>query len=208
MQLNSTETQRLIDRCLEGQEQEFGRLIDRHRPFLRLVVSLRIPDKLRSRIDPSDVVQEAQIEAVRRKQEYFQQQAMPFRLWLRRITYERLLTAWRKHGKAEKRSVEREVSLTEESSLALANGLLSQGPSPLTQFAQEEIAERVRQAIARLSDPDREIVLLHNFEGLTSKEAALVLGIEPAAARKRYGRALLRLRQLLIDEGFSESAHD
>lgn len=208
MQLNSTETQRLIDRCLDGQEQEFGQLIERHRPFLRLVVALRIPDKLRSRIDPSDVIQEAQLEAVRRKQEYFDQQAIPFRLWLRRITYERLLTAWRHHGKADRRSVEREVSLAEESSLALANGLLSQGPSPLTQFAQEEVAERVRKAIARLSDADREIVLLHNFEGLTSKEAALVLEIEPAAARKRYGRALLRLRQLLIVEGFSESAHD
>ena len=208
MQLNSTETQRMIDRYLGGQEQELARLIDHHRPFLRLVVALRVPDRLRSRIDPSDVVQEAQLEAVRRKKEYFDQQSIPFRLWLRRIAYDRLLTAWRYHGKAERRSVEREVSLAEGSSLALANSLISREPSPLTQFAQEEVAERVRRAVERLSDSDREIILLHNFEGLTSKETALVIGIEPAAARKRYGRALLRLRQLLIDQGLSESADD
>lgn len=205
MKSNSSETQRLIDRCRDGEQRALGELFERHRPFLMKVAALRMPAKLRSRIDPSDIVQDAQLEAVRRAEEYFREQGVSFRLWLRRITYERVLTAWRRHGEAARRSVEREVALPKESSISLANSLISPGRSPDARIAEDDVAERVRRAVARLSESDREIVLLHNFEGLTSTEAAALLSIEPAAARKRYGRALLRLRQLLIDEGLPES---
>jgi DNA-directed RNA polymerase specialized sigma24 family protein len=43
------------------------------------------------------------------------------------------------------------------------------------------------------------------IDGLTYDEAGAALAIEPAAARKRYGRALLRLRTLLLAEGLTES---
>jgi RNA polymerase sigma-70 factor (ECF subfamily) len=68
-------------------------------------------------------------------------------------------------------------------------------------MVRRELAERVRQGVAQLSDLDREIVLLRNFEGLSNQEAATVLDIEPATASQRYGRALLRLRRLLAGEG-------
>lgn len=205
MKLNSSETQRLVDRCRNGEERAFGRLFERHRPFLMQVAALRMPAKLRSRIDPSDIVQDAQLEAVRRVGEYLSRQDVSFRLWLRRITYELVLTAWRRHGQAARRSVDKEVALPRESSVFLANSLMSKGHSPSARFEKDDVAERVRRAVSRLSEVNREIVLLHNFEGLTSAESALVLNIEPAAARKRYGRALLKLRELLIDEGLPES---
>jgi DNA-directed RNA polymerase specialized sigma24 family protein len=46
--------------------------------------------------------------------------------------------------------------------------------------------------------------VLHAFEGLNSTESAQVLGIDAAAARKRYGRALLRMRRLLLDAGLGD----
>jgi RNA polymerase sigma-70 factor (ECF subfamily) len=48
-----------------------------------------------------------------------------------------------------------------------------------------------------LADTDREVLLLRVFEGLSNQEVAQVLDLEPDAASKRYGRALLRLRQVL-----------
>ena len=42
---------------------------------------------------------------------------------------------------------------------------------------------------------------MRNFEGLSNQEVAYLLGLDPATASKRHGRALLRLRQLLLDEG-------
>jgi RNA polymerase sigma-70 factor (ECF subfamily) len=52
---------------------------------------------------------------------------------------------------------------------------------------------------------DREILLMRNLEGLSNQEVAQVLQIEPATASRRYGRALLRLRKLLIESGLMES---
>jgi len=63
---------------------------------------------------------------------------------------------------------------------------------------------RVSEAIAELGEIDREILMMRSFEGLSYDEAACILEIEPAAARKRYGRALLRLRKLLDDRGLLE----
>ena len=70
-----------------------------------------------------------------------------------------------------------------------------------SKFATRELARRVREALARLAEPEREILMLRNFEGLSLQEIACVLDIDPAAARKRHGRALLRLRKELIDDG-------
>jgi RNA polymerase sigma-70 factor (ECF subfamily) len=61
------------------------------------------------------------------------------------------------------------------------------------------------QAVAQLPEADREVVLLRHFEGLTNQEVACLLGIDPAAASKRHGRALLRLHRLLFAGGLTES---
>ena len=52
---------------------------DHHRPELRRAVARRIDRSLRTRLDPSDVVQEAQLEALTRLPDYVARQPMPFR---------------------------------------------------------------------------------------------------------------------------------
>ena len=63
----------------------------------------------------------------------------------------------------------------------------------------------MRAALVELEEVDREILLMRHFEGLNNQEAAQVLGIDTSAASKRHGRALLRLRQLLIAKGWTGS---
>lgn len=67
----------------------------------------------------------------------------------------------------------------------------------------EELAERIdpfepdvdlQRALASLTEGDRELVLLVAWEGFTIADAGVVLGIKPAAARQRYGRARASLR--------------
>ena len=198
---DSAQTQRLLDQARAGTAGAVNRLLERHRAYLCRFVELRLDPQLQARVDPSDVVQEAQMEAVRRLDAYLGDAPMPFRLWLRQIAQDRLLMLRRRHAGAARRSVAREVSLPDRSSRDLARKLLSGQSSPSEQMVRRELAERVRQAVAQLSDLDREIVLLRNFEGLSNQEAATVLDIEPATASQRYGRALLRLRRLLAREG-------
>jgi RNA polymerase sigma-70 factor (ECF subfamily) len=201
---DSEETRTLLEQVRGGDRRAFDRLLVRHRPFLRELVELRMDPKIRPRVDPSDVVQEAQLEAVRRLDGYLKQPAMPFRLWLRQLAFDQLLMARRRHVKAARRAVDLEVALPDRSSLLLAQKLLAGGSSPSQRLLKEELASRVRQAVARLGDTDREVLLMRTFEGLSFEEVVLLLGIEPAAARKRHGRALLRLGQLLNQGGLPE----
>ena len=202
---DSVETQHLLEQVRTGNRQAFEQLLAQHRPYLCQLVELRLDRKLRSRVDPSDVVQETQLEAVRRLDAYLEQVPMPFRLWLRQLAQDRLLMAHRRHVKAARRSVDQEVAIPEGSSLQFAQQLLASGSTPSQQLGQQELALRVRQAVAQLTVTDREVLLLRTFEGLAFEEVSFLLTIDPAAARKRHGRALLRLHQLLSEGGLTES---
>lgn len=65
-----------------------------------------------------------------------------------------------------------------------------------------EVPERVamQAAMARLSEPDREVLMLTAWEGLEPREAAVVLNVSAAAVRTRLSRARARLRELTGDD--------
>jgi RNA polymerase sigma-70 factor (ECF subfamily) len=149
------------------------------------------------------VIQEAHLEALRRIGDYVERRPMPFRLWLRKTAHECLLRMRRQHVEAQQRTVSREVPLPDRSSVLLAGQAL--GSTPSQRLIDEELAQRVREAMAGLDEDDREVLLMRNYEGLSNQEVAVILEIEPDAASKRYGRALLRLSKVLIDGGLSES---
>ncbi len=197
---DSAQTQRLLEQARAGTAGALSRLLERHRAYLRRFIELRLDPQLRARVDPSDVVQEAQMEAVRRLDGYLDEAPLPFRLWLRQIALDRLLMLRRHHRGARRRAVTREAPWPDESSLAFARQLLASGPAPNARLEASELAQRVRQAVAALPEADREIVLLRSFEGLSNQEVAQLLAIQPATASQRYGRALLRLRKLLDEE--------
>jgi RNA polymerase sigma-70 factor (ECF subfamily) len=195
------EAERLLEQVRAGDRQALDRLLALHRGFLRNLIDLRLDRKMRARVDASDIVQEAQLEAARRIDDFLQRRPMPFHLWLQKTAYENLLRIRRQHVEAACRSVENEAPLPEESSILLAHQLLGGGPTPSQELREQELARQLRQAVARLSEEDREILLLRSFEGLTNEEAGQVLGIEAGAASKRYTRCLLRLRKLLLAGG-------
>jgi RNA polymerase sigma-70 factor (ECF subfamily) len=202
---DAAETDRLLRGAQAGDGRAFEQLFNRYRPFLRQVIALRLDPKLRPRVDPSDVVQETQLEVFRRLGDFLARQPMPFRVWLRKTACECLLKLREQHVEAVRRSVRREVSLPERSSLLLAQQLLAAGSTPSQQLSRREVAGRVNQALAQLPEADHEVLLMRNFEGLSYEEVAAALEIAPAAARKRYGRALLRLQKLLMESGLLES---
>jgi RNA polymerase sigma-70 factor (ECF subfamily) len=198
------ETDRLLRQAAAGDERAFADLFGLFRPYLRQIIALRLDTRLRPRIDPSDVMQETQLEVFRRLGEFLRRRPMPFRVWLRKTALERLLKLREKHVEARQRTVRREVQVPEDSSLLLAYRLLAAGSTPSQQLSRQEMARRVNQALAQLPDADREVLLMRQFDGLSYEEVAYTLDITPAAARKRYGRALLRLQELLTRGGLLE----
>ena len=93
------ETQELLVRIQRGDPHAFDELFARHRAEIHRAVARRIEPSLRSRVDPSDVVQEAQLEAARRLRDFVDRRPMPFRLWMLRTAAERLLK-FRRRAKA------------------------------------------------------------------------------------------------------------
>jgi RNA polymerase sigma-70 factor (ECF subfamily) len=205
VQPDSAETRSLLERVARHDADALEELLVRHRLPLRDFIEFHLDPRLRARVDPSDVVQETQMELVRRMEDFLAQRPMPFRLWIRKKAYERLLNLRRDHLR-ERRSVGREVPLLDRSSLALARPLLARQPTLSHEAEARELTEQISRAVARLDDADRTILLLRHAEDLPFEEIAFLLDIAPATARKRFGRALIRLQNLLREEGLLEES--
>jgi RNA polymerase sigma-70 factor (ECF subfamily) len=201
---DSAQTCGLLERIAQGDSAAMESLLLRHRPALHAFVEVHLDPRLRARVDPSDVVQETQLEVVQRMDDFLERRPMPFHLWVRRQAYERMLRLRRDHWERGKRSLRREVAWPDRSSMLLARPLLQGAPSPSARMEEQELAEQVSQAVAQLSDTDREILLLRHAEELPYQEIACLLDIEPAAARRRYGRAMIRLQSILSEHGLLE----
>ena len=183
----------LLVRARDGEKSAFDELIHKHRDYLRRLIDFQLDGQLVSRLDASDIVQETVMEAYKRigNAESF---PMSTKLWLRQLAIDRVRMAERKHLRTKKRGVGREVSLSARSSIWLAQRLSGQ---PLEAVLQSELIEAVRAAMEGLPVADREILCLRTFEDLSFSEIEQLTSVSAAAARKRYGRALIRLSQLL-----------
>jgi RNA polymerase sigma-70 factor (ECF subfamily) len=200
---DNAETNDLLGRAAAGDRDALGQLLQRDRERLRRAVALRLDRRLAGRVDPSDVLQEAHLEAATRLAEYLQNPTMPFFLWLRLITFQRIHTFHRRHRGAQARSVEREVALDrgipQATSAALAAHLLGQLTSPSNAAIRAEMKARLHTALEQMDPADRAVLTLRHFEQLSTVEAALELGINEEAAKKRHIRALKRLKEILAD---------
>lgn len=205
---DSAETARLLEQIAAGDPAAVGDLLEHHRGPVRAFLDHRVCPRLRARVDPSDLVQEAQADAARRLADYLIRRPMPLRVWLLRTAYQHLLMARRRHLGADRRAADREVPLPDACSGGLADRLAGRTSSPSRQAERAERVEQVRRALARLSDDDREVLLMRAYEDLPYEAIAAVLDVTTAAARQRHGRALRRLSRLLTDAGFGETDHD
>jgi RNA polymerase sigma-70 factor (ECF subfamily) len=193
--------QDLLDRVQQGEQLALAELFSRHRDRLVRMVAFRLDDRLRGRVAASDVLQEAYIDALKRLPHYQADPGMPFFLWLRWVTVQRLVEVHRQHLGARVRDAGREVPIDRgagpAASAARMVELIGDLTSPSQAAQRAETLDQLQQALDGLDPIDREVLALRHFEELSNRETAAVLGIQPAAASKRYVRALERLRESL-----------
>ena len=191
-----------LARARAGDPEALGQLFLHFRDRLRKMVRLRLDRRLAGRVDPSDVLQEAFLDLSRRFPEYAANPAVPFYLWLRALTGQRLIDLHRQHLGAQMRDASQEVSiyrggLPQASSEYLAEQLLGRMTSPTQAAIRAEMQVRLQEALNSMEPLDREVVVLRHFEELNNNETAEVLGIDKSAASKRYIRAIRRLKAIL-----------
>ena len=192
----------LLRRAEAGDAAALGALFAHYRDRLRQMVRLRLDPRVAGRLDASDVLQEAYLDVARRFPEYAAAPAVPFYVWLRALTGQRLIDLHRQHLGAKMRDAGQEVALyrgalPQASSASLAQQLLAGLTSPTQAAVRAEMQLKLQEALNSMDPIDREVVVLRHFEELNNVETAAVLGIETSAASKRYLRAIRRLKAIL-----------
>ena len=191
----------LVTRARAGERAAREKLLGRYRDRLKRMVAVRMDPRIAPRVDPSDVVQEALIEADRKLDRYLETVPMPFYPWLRHIAWERLVKLHEHHLQAAKRSVKREqrgaLLLSDHSAADLASRFAGTEPGPATRAVALEIHERVLKALNKLKPIDREVLVLRHLEQLSVREVAAITELTETNVKVRCLRALERLRQIL-----------
>jgi RNA polymerase sigma-70 factor (ECF subfamily) len=199
---DSSETNRLLQLAASGDGTSLGKLLTRHETRLRRMVAFRLDPRLRGRVDSSDVMQEINIAASTHIGEYLARAPIPLFMWLRGIAANKLLEIRRHHLGTPMRDARRETAtdrgpFSEATSAAIAAELSAHATRPSEAAIRAEAKRQLEDALDAMDPLDREVLALRHFEQLTNAETAGVLGINPAAAGKRYLRALERLRDIL-----------
>lgn len=180
----------------------WSQILANQRQRLRNMIDARMDLQIKGRVDASDVIQDAYLEATERLPEYLANPGVPFYIWLRSLTAQRLALAHRQHLGTKARDARREDHdacrpSPGETSVVMLAALMGSCSSPSAIVVREEEKQILEAVLAELEPIDHEILVLRHFEEMTNSEVAAALGIKPSAAANRYLRALERLRTAL-----------
>jgi RNA polymerase sigma-70 factor (ECF subfamily) len=200
------EDDELLRLASKGDPESWEALVGRSRARLRRMVAFRLDQRLQGRVDPSDVLQDAYLEAWKDLVAYLREPPMPFFLWLRSVAGSKLRELHRHHLGTQMRDPRREVpirggAMPETTTTAMAAELLGDLTRASEAAVRGEIKARLQDALGTMDPLDREVLALRHFEQLSPAETARVLGIKEKAAGMRYVRALRRLKAILTDLG-------
>lgn len=192
---------RLVDRAMAGDIAARDELLEGHRRWLRQMIAVRLDRRVSNRLDPSDVVQDVLHDAHQRLPEYLATQKVPFHIWLRRITCDRLVEVYRTHVRAKRRSVLKEqnfsLGVNDESVSQLALCLAGSSFQPDKRAMAAEMRERTAEAVMQLKPEDRELLMMRYVEHMSVDQIASALSISATAVTSRHLRAIERLRRLM-----------
>jgi RNA polymerase sigma-70 factor (ECF subfamily) len=168
------------------------------RAWLRYHARLLLDDRLRGKVDPSDVVQETLLKAVEHQAQLRGQSEAQRRAWLRKILANTLADLVRRYLQGRKRNVGREQSLDDalqQSSARLEGWLADGAAAPEEQAEQDERLLWLAEQLATLPEDHRQAVQLKHLHGCSVDEIARHLGRSTASVAGLLRRALETLRQ-------------
>jgi RNA polymerase sigma-70 factor (ECF subfamily) len=193
----------VLRRARAGDDAARGELLERYRDYLALLARLQINRRLQGKADPADLVQDTFLEAHRGFARFRGTTEGELVAWLRQILAANLVDLVRRFLGTRRRDVRLERELArelEQSSRALEMGLVAPHSSPSQQAARREQDVLLAEALARLPDAYREVLILHHLEGLSHPEVAARMGRTIDSVKNLWARALGKLRRSLGDE--------
>lgn len=184
----------LITQSIAGDGEAFGALVE---PYLGLF-SAGIQRILQDTLDTQDALQEALLSIFTELHRF--QGKSKFSTWGYRVCLNEALMLRRSRIRRREDTIEDFLPhFTPEGHHMGKEGLkdLSQEATALERVEEEQVREKVREGLNRLSDEQRAVFVLRDLEGMDTEEVATMLGISRGLVRQRLHRARLGLRGVL-----------
>lgn len=191
-------TEALLAAARAGRPGALGELLERHSNYLRLLARLHLRRFPGCKEDAADVLQETLIAAHHGFDQFRGENEASWLAWLRRILANRLSNIARKYLATRQRDARREVNLQKDldaSSAGLSSILEDGGPTPSAVVMGREIAVRLADAMAKLPDDYREVLVLRNLEEKSFPEIAAQMGRSLDSVKNLWARAVAKMRQ-------------
>jgi RNA polymerase sigma-70 factor (ECF subfamily) len=181
--------------------RQFDEVLSRYLPSLHRMAFR----KLGNAGDAEDAVQEALLSAYKHLDQFNGRAQMS--TWLTTIVINAARMQLRRRSQRIQVSLDEQVR--EEQEYSLSELIADDGPSPEDACRESELRTQFRQLLTQLSPRLRRAFQLHDLDGLTIREAALILGVPSGTVKTQLMRARTKVRQLMrlpIEARFS-SAH-
>ena len=181
----------LISKCKRGDADAFGQLVDRYQQKV-YNIAFRMTS---NHEDALDLAQESFLRVYRALASYKGESA--FSTWVFRIASNVCLDEMRKKKRQPR------IALSTDSLMAGEEGdypieiAASEGGNPEQQLLQGEMRREIIQALNRVSDEHRLVLVLRDIEGYSYEEIADIVGVNVGTIKSRLNRARLALREVL-----------
>ena len=197
-----TDIPTMLTRARQGDGSAGGKLLESYSRYLTLLARLQIGRRLRGKVDPADVVQETFLEATRQLPQFRGSSEGEFLCWLRRILAGQIALTLRRYLGTRGRDVKLERQLTvqlDQSSAILDRSLVASHSTPSQHAARREQSVLLAEALARLPEDYREVIILRHLEGMPFAEVSQAMNRSQDSVQKLWVRALASLRRILGD---------
>ncbi|WP_422925572.1 sigma-70 family RNA polymerase sigma factor [Singulisphaera sp. PoT] len=194
--------EQLLDDAKKGDSPALGQLLELHRNYLRLLARVQIGRRLQGKVDPADLLQETFLEAHRNIERFRGSTEREFVAWLRQILSAILANQIRHYLGTKRRDIRLERELADDvdrSSRALVQALAASQTSPSQHAARRERSTLLADALAKLPDDYREVIILRHLEDLAFAEVSRRMGRTEDSVKNVWARALARLRKAMDD---------
>ena len=192
----------MIERARGGCADSLGTLLEMYREYLRLIASMQLSQQFRAKFEPSDVVQEAFLQARRGFRDFAGNSEGELVAWLRKILVSQLIMQIRKYS-TQARDVKLEQKIhrqVDESSILMAGMLKVDADTPSKVAMRRERAVLLANALAKLPENYRDVIVLRHLKGFRFPEVAQELGQTVDSVKAKWRRAISKLREIIGDE--------
>ena len=205
--MSDGDVEQLILAARQLDREQLGTLLQMYRNYLTILASTQLNDRLRRRVSPSDVVQEAMLAAHRDFEKFRGGTEREFLAWLRQVLIHTIHHLVDTHLRAQRRDIRREVSIEQmgtaldHSATRLGGNLADPGPSPSTPVHRREAAVEMANRLSQLSADYRDVIVMRTLQGLSFDEVAQRMERSTGAVRMLWLRAIEKFKQVYEAEG-------